>query len=294
MNVYDIEVSYFDRKTHSAPDMTVNLLEICMTDKYKQVIELLRSFPKGSKEFDEIKEELPCFTPSAICNIRERNGIIHHTNILSLDFDNINDVEALKTLLEGLNFIMFVSLSCSGTGLFALIKIEKPNLHKQYFDYLVDYFAKLGIEIDKSGSDITRLRFVSFDNNFYLNEDSDVWDTMLLPKTPTYHQCKYRDDANINTKIIYLVHDYVVQRGIDITIGRNKWLTIGSFIGQTLGASGKVIFRDISQFHPKFNENECDKTFDSVSTYEQAIGLGAFLNICKDNHIPDIKELLRR
>lgn len=95
-------------------------------------------------------------------------------------------------------------------------------------------------------------------------------------------------------KTIYLVHDYVVQNGIDITIGRNKWLTIGSFIGQILGASGKVIFRDISQYHPKFNENECDKTFDSVSTYERTIGLGAFLNICKENHIPDIKELLRR
>lgn len=189
---------------------------------------------------------------------------------------------------------MYSALSCSGTGLFALVKIAKPNLHKQYFDALVDYFSKLNIEIDKSGSDMTRLRFVSYDENYYLNAHSVVWDTILASKASTYRQSSFSGDADIPIKAIYAVCDYVVANGIDITIGRSKWLTIGSFIGQNLGAAGKEIFREISQFHPKYNENECNRTYDSASLYNRAIGLGAFLNICKEKHLPDMKELFRR
>lgn len=290
-NMEHILVSFFEKKTTSKPIRSIDLMELCTTDKYKDIIGLLRSYPKGSKEFCEIKKALPCYTPSIICQERRLSGIIKYTNILALDFDNVSDVGCLKRQLSELNFILYAALSCSGTGVFALVKIRDSSMYKLYFDALSVFFSELGFEIDRTCSDVTRLRFVSFDTDYYLNEDSEVWDKVMPDKVPTY--CNYScNNTDVAVKAICLVNEYVKRHMIDITIGRNNWLKIATFIAQTMGEEGKELFINISQYHPKFSRIECSRTFDSAARYHKQIGLGVFLKICRDSGIPELKTLM--
>ena len=50
------------------------------------------------------------------------------------------------------------------------------GLHKAYFSSISGYFKKkYDVEIDRSGSDITRLCFTSWDPDLFLNENSEIY-----------------------------------------------------------------------------------------------------------------------
>lgn len=287
-------VSYFSRKERVVPDCSVNLLSICTTNQYKDQIELLRSYPKGSAEYLDVKNALPCFTPSITCSVRRQDGVLTHTHKIALDFDNVTSPDCLKQKLSQLEFIEFAALSCSGAGVFAIVPIKEAGKHRQYFDALVRYFAQENIVVDKSGSDITRCRFVSYDANYYYNANASQWDN-VLSTTQLFPQPSPKILSNSINKaetLIYAIHDYVVSTHIDITQGRTNWLVIASFIAQTLGEAGRSIFHDISQYHPDYDSIECDRCYVSASCYTVSIGIGAIANILRHYPIPSLKVLL--
>jgi hypothetical protein len=72
-------------------------------------------------------------------------------------------------------FASFVSPSGNGLKIFVKVSSNKEQ-HKETFLKLQRYFEELlTVEIDKSGKDITRLCFMSFDPELYLNENSEVF-----------------------------------------------------------------------------------------------------------------------
>ncbi|HEY4785688.1 MAG TPA: VapE domain-containing protein, partial [Bacteroidales bacterium] len=67
--------------------------------------------------------------------------------------------------------------SPSGKGLKILVKVNSgKETHKTAFLQLQSYFEKLlNVEIDKSGKDVTRLCFVSFDPDIYISTNADTF-----------------------------------------------------------------------------------------------------------------------
>lgn len=269
------------------------LLQLCTTNDFEDTIKLLRQFEKGSQQYTEIKENLLCFTPSISCTQRGAEYMTSHSGYVCLDFDNVDDPEQLKNELKKLAFVSFCALSCSGQGVYAMVRIDKPNLHVQHYEALILYFNKLGMNPDTSCKNIARLRIVSYDPNYYYNERATVWSDVVLPQPKINNPlpCKYHN-TNINESAIYTIRDYVVASGIDITSGRNYWLGIGAFIAQTLGHStGKSVFRDISQYHPRFNDKDFDKAYASACEFSST-NIGVLLNACKRAGLPDLTRLL--
>jgi hypothetical protein len=151
----------------------------------KEQITLVRS-KLDKKEKDIEKGKLSAVTFGGQFTQRSKTGLKEHSGLLILDFDKLDtfdEVVELKTKLSNSNYVFASWVSPSGNGLKCLVKIPKVkdnDLYANYYDAVYDHFIWVnetyGKEIiDKSGKDISRLCFESYDPDIYVNLNSSVW-----------------------------------------------------------------------------------------------------------------------
>lgn len=131
-----------------------------------------RTFGNKSPEYEEIKTQIPTFTPNgsfrkrrALTNLEKPSGFIY------IDIDNNNhDINFLRQN----EYIYSCWRSLSDTGVGALVRVNGVTSQnfKECWTYLSDYFKNYGITVDKQTSDITRQNVISFDPDIYINENA--------------------------------------------------------------------------------------------------------------------------
>lgn len=150
--------------------------------KYKNGITYLRKSLAENKTdaYDKGKKSLLAFTPSAsFVGGRKLEFIKDYTGILILDIDKLTQEQLKQTSFKAnqceYTFASFISPS--GNGLKILVKVNTDKaLHKEAFLKVQAYYETLlNLQIDKSGKDVTRLCFFSYDNELYLNEAATVF-----------------------------------------------------------------------------------------------------------------------
>ena len=133
---------------------------------------------ENSIEASEIKSNLPCITISATFKERRKIDCVDkYSGLLHLDYDKLENVEEVKANLISIPYTYSAFISPSGNGVKVLVKCDNDiSSHKTAFNSLRDYYDKIiGVQSDKSVKDITRLCFVSYDPDLYLNENSEVF-----------------------------------------------------------------------------------------------------------------------
>ncbi|WP_124642889.1 VapE domain-containing protein [Amniculibacterium aquaticum] len=160
----------------------LKILADIKTGVYQNAITYLRkSLADDKKEAAErAKKSLPAFTPSATFNGgRKMEFLTNYNALMVLDIDKLEKEKLqqckTKIRMDGFVFASFVSPSGNGLKIFVKVSSEKEQ-HKETFLELQRYFEEiLAVEIDKSGKDITRLCFFSYDPELYLNENAEVY-----------------------------------------------------------------------------------------------------------------------
>ena len=158
------------------------ILEEIRTGKYKHAIVYLRKSLAEKKEeaYNKAKKSLPAFTPSGkFVGGRKMEFLAEYSNTIILDIDKLSKEDLTKAshLANQSEFTYASFISPSGNGLKILVKIATPKAgHKETFLLVQAHYEKLlKLEIDKSGKDVTRLCFYSWDENLYLNENASVF-----------------------------------------------------------------------------------------------------------------------
>lgn len=169
----------------------------------KEVIELIRN-AATKDEKDNFKKRLPSICFSGRFSKREAEFLLEHSGLICLDIDEVKEEDLLKIKEEICNdeYVFGCFISPSGFGIKVIIKIapDKSN-HKSQFLALEQYFNEklckytstkenkkpngkkidinqgkyLKVHIDKSGKDVNRVCYESFDPNIFYNEDSEMW-----------------------------------------------------------------------------------------------------------------------
>ncbi len=172
----------FNEVTDTQP--ITKVLENIQNGLYKnQIIYLRKSLADDKKEAAErIKKSLPAFTPSATFKGgRKMEFLQEYNKLICLDIDKLEKVKLTEVKAKAIKdeyiYAAFISPSGNGLKLFVKVDTEKEN-HKETFLKLQRYFEELlAVEIDKSGKDITRLCFVSFDPELFVNHSSTIFST---------------------------------------------------------------------------------------------------------------------
>lgn len=283
-----MNVSYFsDIYNSRTPIGSLPITSILFSDRVRARVEALRALPYGSAEFNQAKRSMPCYTPSGVFSVRNSEGLVKHSGVLCIEWDKVEDCSELKDLLGSLPFIYYGGLSCSGKGIFALIKIADPTKHREYFRALSEYFDGIGYEVDRSGSDVCRLRVASFDDTPIFNPDCEVWNELPRVVAPTYTP---RLATATDERLLLVGVDYITRHGIDITQGRTNWLAIGSCVKSIMGAGGEDVFVALSRYHPQYRESDARKTYRTIAG--NGYGIGVFASACSRAGVPKLNELI--
>ena len=158
------------------------ILEEIKTGKYKPgIVYLRKSLAENKTEaYNKAKKSLPAFTPSGkFVGGRKLEFLADYSSCIILDIDKLSaaDLQNAKHLANQCKFTFSSFISPSGNGLKILVKInsDKAN-HKEAFLLVQAYYESiLKLDIDKSGKDVTRLCFYSWDENLHLNENASVF-----------------------------------------------------------------------------------------------------------------------
>jgi hypothetical protein len=152
-------------------------LERIRTGKSKALVEKARE-AKTKKEADELKKKLPAVCFSGTFSKRKDSEMLEHSGYIVLDFDNVSDIAKKRSELSLISYITAVWLSPSGKGLKALVQIEWKTMHKEHFDALMNDFP----DIDKTGRNVSRLCFESYDPELYYNPNAEVYNNLPAKK----------------------------------------------------------------------------------------------------------------
>lgn len=170
------------------------ILRSRFADNMSEIV-ALRSLDSSLENHQQMKRELKnglmCFSPSAL--LSNRKDVVSKSGLMQIDFDITDiqdyDIDELKAAVFALPFVCFVSLSCSGTGFYALALIAEPERQKEYALHVFNVLESYGIKCDRSkGRNYNDLRYVSYDANMNWKEDIEplrirYFKTNTAPKT---------------------------------------------------------------------------------------------------------------
>ena len=155
------------------------VIEQIRSGKYKVEIEFLREcLANGENDvYTAHKKKLTaCTTSGTFSGGRKPDFMVKYSGMVILDIDHIinGDLALIrqKAIDEPLTFALFTSPG--GKGLKILIRVNSDKEHhlKAFEQVKFHYEKLLGLEIDRTGKYITRLCFLSYDPEAWINPDS--------------------------------------------------------------------------------------------------------------------------
>lgn len=169
--------------SNTKPHKAVSLLDAynyIIGDYAKEKTEKLRSLlqlspPLGGKGVARLFKaaNFDYCTFSGTFNSRSDKELIKHSELLCVDFDHLLNVEELRSqLLQDEYFdTQLLFRSPSGDGIKWIIPIDTTQApHGDYFAAVANYIQQTyGVEIDKSGKDISRACFLPHDPQVFIH-----------------------------------------------------------------------------------------------------------------------------
>ncbi len=272
MSIFDVDVSFYRHYADERPSVIRLSKWIGGLPKYNALVTEIRAASGDDRK--RLKKRLPAITPSGIFDGRGANHLQYPSGIMALDFDNV-DVDKAKNILSIMTYIAYAGRSASGGGICAFLKISRVTAFKSHFKAISKDMAAVGLRVDPICSNISSLRFYSFDDDPLINENPATY-----KKTADIIERKVTagaDDGGVIERLLGKVHFHKK----DVTREYGDWLSIGSVLASMYGERGRGYYHQFSWYHPEYNASSCDNQFDKCMAYAGGYGIGLLLNICK-------------
>lgn len=225
---------------------------------------------KDLKNYDLLKKTLPAVTFSGVFNSKRKTDFLEtYTGLIIFDIDKLTlyEVECYFETIKVDKYVISIWRSPSGHGLKFLIYHEfGSSYHKKVFSEAKKYFEeRYAINIDKSGSDISRLCFLSFDDKLHINKECTKYllienDSFLseFALKPTVE--KKSNNANNNLvigivmpdkvlnvkkdkKLLLDIYHFLLKRNLSITETYDTWVRVAYVISDNFPYTvGKLLF----------------------------------------------------
>lgn len=302
---FDPKFSFYKKPVRNVtPNGVLNLVDAYLLIKgstYKEVTKELRGLMDTKKRKEFKKENFDYCTYSGTFSSRKDECLLKHSELLTLDFDHVADVTALKKRLieDGYLETELIYVSPSGDGIKCIIKIDLSiGTHLEHFEAVSNYItAMYSIKIDE-GKDVSRACFLCHDAEVFINPkylgksspnpikpfDLDKWKTKATPKSA--QKAKMTPANKDTTSHVEELIQQTESRGIDLTTTYSDWIKIGFAFADHFGEQGREYFHRVSQLHSNYSRDECDRQYTNcLKSNGSGVGIGTFFQMCKDEGI---------
>lgn len=244
------------------------------------------------------KLKIPCFIGSCTCTKRNTEGIVNHSGRIVIDFDyknknglvknnKLKNILSARSELASDQYTEAVFISVGGRGLAVVVKID-PEHHTESFHFLEKYYHdKYNLVADPACKDVIRARFVSYDPELYVCEDSLVSPFRTMESRP-----------------IEMVHDEVQFEQVGILVQEcldkdaslleeySDWLNVSFGLADAFGEAGRRYFHQLSRMSHKYDSVSCEDQYNvalkRVPNYtksENKVTLGTLFKLARDKGI---------
>ncbi len=158
----------------------LQILNAIRDGRWESLISKIRTC-ETKKDRGELKRFLPAVTFSGtFSNSRAEKNIKEYSQLMVIDIDNVKQTEMKRfknSLTEDPFIVSFFESPSLGLKALVMVNSTVDNHKKTAFPYVQEYFKDMhGITIDKSGKDVCRLCYVSYDPELYYTEDFITFD----------------------------------------------------------------------------------------------------------------------
>ena len=242
---------------------------------WKDLIEPIRTQEDKDKR-SALKRSLPAVTVGGLFEERHQDNLIEHSGFICVDIDDFNDKTEL--LQDKYTYALFRSVG--GNGIAIIVKVN-PAKHKESYNWLQSYyFASYGISVDPSPKNVASLRFVSYDEELFINERSIRSKTkMHKPKRPQSAPVVL-DPGQVND-LVSEIHN----SGKNIAADYNDYLKLGFSLSSGFGEEGRQYFHAICMASEKYDSKQCDKQYTRClkGANKSGVGVGSFYWMAQQN-----------
>lgn len=289
--------SYLDTRISVYNGVTDNVGIICplraflFSKKHRKDVERVRSL-YGSEAYKQEKKHLPMAAISGTFRTRNIGDLIEHTGLICIDIDakdnpHLDMAEDVMPRLRELPYVFYAGKSVSGNGYFAIIPLLHKGLHRQHYCSLKHVFLEMGINIDKNCGDVTRTRFISYDDNFYMNENAELYDGLEsedewrknISVFPASSVGSLPENGLTDEQKVEFCVRMIEERHIDITEGYANWVSVGASLA-SMGERGRNYFHRVSRQNAGYKYGQTDRKFTNVMATMKKFNLGYFFDVC--------------
>lgn len=268
----------------------ISLGAALVSRKWRKKVEALRA-EKDPQKRQALKDNLPCITPGGTFGHVSRAGLINPSGFLCADLDykpekGINTALSgfdLKAEISRLPYVAYCGHSCSGAGYFLIIPIKDPSKYKDYYRALAADFEKGGLTLDAACSNIAFKRFVSYDDNPYINTAAQPYAYTLPEREHTTREALGRElDATETAAKVEAVISACELNKWDITESYADWVRIISALASTFGEAGRDYAHRISALYTGYDYRETDNKYNDLLRHQEyKTQIGTFFYIAR-------------
>lgn len=332
-----IYVSYFKSFTgKESCEMAVSrVLNGIRSDYFKSAVENVRLYRESNPDLSkQYKSSLHAVTFCGLFpNERKQGSCTQYNNLLVIDIDHLESdkfYEVYDSLMQDPYVAAFWE-SPSGRGYKGLIHLNyKENTldfdvktrHKIAFRQIYIYLlSTYGIDLDRSGSDISRLCFMSWDPNIVIKDRSkafEVDDNPMPDKSVGVSSNEKSSDkkksSEYETKLKVLdwkhvyglsgfpqnseyrfklanIYKKLSKRGISITDTYENWVKVAFAIASTIHPTkGKELFLNLCRLDGiKHDEAKSERLiFDAYSRNTRKVNFGTIIYLARQKGLSNI------
>lgn len=295
MSYVNSKISLYKSVTDCTPSpRTITLGDFLDFHNWKDQVDFVRA-SSTKAERKERKLSLPAVTMSGVFAGRGADKLIQHSGLLCLDIDrqdnnHIPDFTQLKYQFANFQEVVYAGASVSGidNGLFVVIPISRPDQHRQHFNAIRNDLEKVfNIVIDNSCSDVSRLRFVSYDMqpvfNFNAKAYTKTAPDRIQPQSASRQMTTYKpriEGTGTTTERVETCVQMICNTHTDITGHYSDWMKIAFALNSEFGEAGRQYFHEVSQYHPEYDLEEADRKYNQCRQPGR-ITIASFFEVCK-------------
>ena len=223
-----------------------------------KVLEIRSMFLKEDR--NKIKVNLPSICFSGEFNERKDDKLIKHSEVVSLDFDQVINIEERFAEICENDFIVACWISPSGDGLKALARIAEPKKHREHYRALMKDFP----DLDEMNINEARVCFESYDPNIHVNSNPTPYKKLII-----VDKVQVQKKIESDNQIINNLFTWITKKGNAFVDGeRNSFIYKFSSACCRFGVE-KHICNDylISNYvatDSTFGQAECEKAVNSA------------------------------
>ena len=198
-----LKVSVFaDIKKITLPPSNVDVMKVLERigsgdNGLKEIIEEIRFLSADEDAQNILKRGLGAIVFSGYCgkgiekvsrstgrkylSYRDDASLSVHSGLCVIDLDHLDNVVQTKALFESNENVFSVFISPRENGLKVIYRIPADvAMHRNHYRAILDDIKTMGLEVDSTSINETRVCFISYDPKIYINENAVVYTKFMV------------------------------------------------------------------------------------------------------------------